>query len=104
MGDKKAPDGSFATCFENMSFAQMKDMMAKKGVGTLCDALMKKAMKGQEGDWTTLCADMGHTCKDRQGHGPQRQEQESEGDVGESVVQSNRGPGNGPEEPEGNQR
>jgi hypothetical protein len=67
MGDKKTSGSSFDTCFENMSFAQMKDMMAKEGVGTLCEAFMKKAMKRQKGEWSTLCHQMAERC----GDGPQ---------------------------------
>jgi hypothetical protein len=95
MGDKKASDGSFDTCFENIPFAQMKDMMAKEGVGTLCEAFMKKAMKTQKVEWSTLCEEMAQRCE----HGL---EPEGKRDMGESDVQHKRGQGKGTEEPEGN--
>jgi hypothetical protein len=53
-------------------------------VGTLCESFMKKAMKGQEGDWSTLCRKMARRCEDQQGQGEQdksgiRESDESEG-------------------------
>jgi hypothetical protein len=102
MGDKKAPDSSFDTCFESMPFARMRDVMGEEGVGSLCEALMKKAMKGQEGDWSALCRQMAERCKDPQGHGVREQESEVKSDIGESALHHNRGPENGTEESEGN--
>jgi hypothetical protein len=54
MGDKKASDSSFDTCFENMSFAQMRGMMGQKGVGTLCKEIMGTMVQTKKGESACL--------------------------------------------------
>jgi hypothetical protein len=96
MGGKKDPDSSFDTCFENMPFAHMVDMMGKEGVGTLCEAFMKEARNGRKVEWGTLCEEMAQKCE----HGLHG---EGKSDMGESDVHHKHEEENGREECEENQ-
>jgi hypothetical protein len=81
MNEKKRTPKEFGTCFENATFAEMKKLMEKKGVGSLCAEMVRKIVERGEGG-ASLCREMMRSMTTRRECLEVREEQDETAEPG----------------------
>ena len=62
MAEKKEHQKEFSTCLENIHCAEiMQKMMGQKGVGSICEEMMKKVTEKKGEGCSVHCAEMMHS-------------------------------------------
>jgi hypothetical protein len=89
MDNKNDDHMDFGMCFNNMNLSEMRKLLDKEGIGSLCKEMMGKMAKTEKGEWP--CAGFMEQMMAKQSKKAEKEGRDEEQSAGDSREDRQRG-------------